>query len=82
MTPRRQPEKKIESAIVKAVEALGGRVDEFSQRRRGRCVKCGWRIPAGSQQTPGIPDLRVVWEDHNLRLWVEVKAGSNTLSAF
>ena len=68
-------EKELERSIVKLARLYGAEVDEFSQRRAGRCRKCGFRIYAGSQQTKGIPDLRVVWG--TVVVWLEVKWEKN-----
>lgn len=68
-------EKELERSIVKLCRLYSCEVDEFSQRRRGRCHKCGMRIYAGSQQTKGIPDLRVCWAD--VVCWLEVKWDKN-----
>ena len=69
-------EKEVEAGLVKAIYDLGGQVDEFSQRRRSKC-KCGEAVYAGTQQTPGIPDLRAVFPSLGLTFWLEVKYGSN-----
>jgi hypothetical protein len=68
-------EKDLERSIVKLCKLYGLDVDEFSQRRQGRCHGCGRRIYAGSQQTVGIPDLRIVHSE--LVVWLEVKFGKN-----
>jgi hypothetical protein len=68
-------EKELERSIIKLCRLYGAEVDEFSQRRQGRCHSCGRRIYAGSQQTKGIPDLRVVWAD--VVVWLEVKWEKN-----
>jgi len=75
--PRRDgspTEKELERTIVDYVHAvLNGDVDEFSQRRRGKCRSCGAPIPAGTQQTKGIPDLRFIVQGRVI--WCEVKTG-------
>lgn len=68
-------EKMLEASIVKLCKVYGCGVDEFSQRRPGRCPKCHRRIYAGTQQTLGIPDLRVVFSE--LVVWLEVKWQKN-----
>lgn len=66
-------EKHVEATMVRAIRDLGGQVDEFSQRRPGKCRKCGSPAYAGTQQTVGIPDLRAVFPKHGLCVWLEVK---------
>jgi len=68
-------EKELERSIVKFCKMYSCEVDEFSQRRAGRCHSCGRRIYAGTQQTKGIPDLRVTWND--TVVWLEVKWEKN-----
>jgi hypothetical protein len=68
-------EKDLEASIIKLCKMYAADVDEFSQRRAGRCHSCGRRIYAGTQQTKGIPDLRVVWRD--VVVWLEVKWEKN-----
>jgi hypothetical protein len=60
-------EKQVEGYIIEAIYALGGAVDKFSQ-------------PRNTMQTPGIPDLRAVFPDARMAVWLEVKAGKNTPS--
>ena len=74
------PEKELERAIVRAFVTLGYSVDEFSQRRAGKCSHCGKTVYAGTQQTLGLPDLRI--KRGGVRVWLEVKAGTNKLSAY
>jgi hypothetical protein len=69
-------EKDVERSIIDYVRTVcRGEVDEFSQRRRGRCHRCGQSIPAGTQQTPGISDLRLVFVEQGMLIWCEVKTG-------
>lgn len=68
-------EKGLERSIINLCKLYSCEVDEFSQRRPGRCPKCHKRIYAGTQQTLGIPDLRVVWAD--VVVWLEVKWEKN-----
>lgn len=66
-------EKHFEAKVVQAIKDLGGEVDEFSQRRRSACPRCGQAVYAGTQQTPGIPDLRAVFPSKGVSIWIEVK---------
>jgi hypothetical protein len=72
-------EKELERTLIDYVKTvLNGDVDEFSQRRRGRCHRCGQSIPAGTQQTPGISDLRLVFVEQGMLirfLMREIAAG-------
>ena len=70
-------EKHLERDVVKAIRQLGGEVDEFSQRRPGKCRECGSALYAGSQQTLGIPDLRALFPRKHMILWLEIKWGKN-----
>ena len=74
-------EKSFEAGVVNALEILGYHVDQFSQRRRGKCQRCGCPIYAGSQQTRGIPDLRARHVPLGLVVWLEVKWDKGKLSA-
>lgn len=64
-----------QGVLIPFVEMVGGQVDQFSQRRAGSCKRCGAALYAGSQQTPGIPDLRLVFPREALVVWIEVKWG-------
>jgi hypothetical protein len=59
------PEKDEQRKVIASAKARGAFVYEFSQSR-------------ASQQTPGIPDLLLVWDD--CALWWETKSEHGTLS--
>jgi len=65
--PRGQPEKGVEHAVDQALLQFGFDVTRLSQAR-------------ASKQTPGIPDRYARHPRWGLRVWIEVKAGTNTLS--
>lgn len=69
-------EKAFEHSVVEALTVLGYDVDEFSQRRPGKCKACGAPVYAGTQQTPGIPDLRARHLERRVVVWLEVKFGA------
>lgn len=65
---RANPEKRIETACIRALRSLGFFVDENSQPQRARGC------------TPGKPDLFVVHERWRLAAFIEVKAPKGRLS--
>ena len=65
---RRLPEKEVEADVDRTLKTLGFEVTRFSQ-------------PRASKQTLGIPDRYARHPRLGLRLWIEVKAGKNRLSA-
>lgn len=67
--PRGAPEKEVEHAVDQALLQLGFDVTRISQARE-------------SNQTPGIPDRYARHPRWGLRVWIEVKAGRNTLSRY
>lgn len=70
-------EKELERAVIDNLRNINAEVDEFSQRRPGKCKKCGEPVYSGTQQTLGIPDLRVVFARQKVTLWLELKWGKN-----
>jgi hypothetical protein len=60
----RRPEKAIEAEFIRNLHALGFQVTKTSQ-------------PRPSMITRGIPDLYASHPRWGIRLWIEVKAGSN-----
>lgn len=63
-----KPEARVQRSIVRALETMGFFVSKFDQ---------GFRRDGSTRQTRGIPDLYAVHQGWELRLWIEVKAGSN-----
>lgn len=69
-------EKELERNLIRSLQLLGADVDEFSQRRASKC-RCGAKLYAGTQQTLGIPDLRAVFTEQGITVWLEVKWKKN-----
>lgn len=69
VTPRQQPERAIQTAIMRLLTAHGFQVWSTSQGYR--------KERGGTRVTPGMPDLYAF--HRGLALWVEVKAPGGTL---
>lgn len=62
------PEKAVQQAVVRVLEAAAFKVSDLSQ-------------PRATMQTPGLPDLYATSRRWGIALWVEVKAPDGKLSA-